>query len=231
MRRIGIVGGMAPESTVEYYRLLVAAYQAARPDGSYPPIVINSIDLTKMLDLVARREFSSLVVFLLEEVQRLADAGAELGLLASNTPHIVFDEINRQSPIPLVSLVEAACGAVKGLGLKKVGLFGTRSTMQADFYPKVFSRAGIAISLPTEEEQEFINQKYLGEIVRGIFLPPTRKKLLAIAEAMKKREQIEGLILGGTELPLCLRKDSHQGIPLLDTAKLHVQAVITAALE
>jgi hypothetical protein len=126
MRTIGVIGGIAPESTIEYYRGLVTAYRAQVRDGSYPSIVINSIDMKKMLDLIGSNALADCTEFLLEEVQRLADARADLALLASNTPHVVFDDLRRRSPIPLVSIVEAACEATKALGLTKVGLFGTR---------------------------------------------------------------------------------------------------------
>jgi aspartate racemase len=102
--------------------------------------------------------------------------------------------------------------------------------MQADLYPKVFSRAGIEIRLPSPAEQEFIHERYLGELVKGVIRPATRKGFLTIIETMKNRDSVEGVVLGGTEMPLCLRKDSHRGILLLDTAKLHVRAVMNEAL-
>src|SRR5207244_3306054 len=122
MKTLGIVGGIAPESTVEYYRLLIASYRRLKPDGSYPSLIINSIDLQKMLGMISANELAAVTEYLLTELKRLAQAGADFGLLASNTPHIVFDEVQRQSPIPLVSIVESACHAAKKLGLKKVGL-------------------------------------------------------------------------------------------------------------
>lgn len=179
MKTLGIVGGIAPESTIEYYRLLMASYRERKPDGSAPSIVIDSIDLKKLLDLTAAGDLAGLTAYLVGEVRLLARAGADLALLAANTPHIVFDEVLRQSPIPLVSIVEATCAAAKALGLKKLALFGTRFTMQGRFYPDVFSREGIALVIPAEDDQAFIHDKYVGELVKGVYRPETREKLLA----------------------------------------------------
>jgi aspartate racemase len=126
MKTAGIIGGIGPESTIEYYRQMVAAYRERKQDGSYPPIIINSIDLQKMLGLIAANELAEVTDYLVSEVQKLAKAGADCVLLAANTPHIVFDEIHHRSQIPLISIVEATCDAVNALQLSRVGLFGTR---------------------------------------------------------------------------------------------------------
>ena len=183
-----------------------------------------------MLDLIGANELAGATEYLLGEVNRLAHAVADLGLLASNTPHIVFEEIQRQSPIPLVSIVEAACEATKALGITKVGLFGTRFTMQGLFYDKVFAKQGITIVVPGSEEQEYIHDKYMSELVQGIFLAETRDQLLTIVDRLKERQDIQGLILGGTELPLILRDESYKGIPFLDTTKIHVEQAVTQML-
>lgn len=230
MKTVGVIGGIGPESTVEYYRLLIAAYRERRPDGSYPPIIINSIDMKRMLDLIAAGELAEVADYLAGELERLARAGADVGLLASNTPHVVFDELRRRSNIPLVSIVETACAAAKAMGLRRLGLFGTRFTMRGRFYPGVFSEEGITLVPPDEDEQAFIHDKYMGELVRGVFLPETRERLLAIVDRLIGREGIEGLILGGTELPLILRDDTHRGIPLLDTSRIHVKGVLEQIL-
>lgn len=224
-----MVGGLGPESTVDYYRLLIAAYRELHADGSYPAIVINSVDLKTVLDLIGTDQRARLVEFLGGAVDALARAGAEVGFLASNTPHLVFDEIARRSPIPLVSIVASARDRASSLGLKRVGLFGTRFTMQAGFYADAFAEAGIQVVAPQPHEQDYIHEKYLGELVAGTLLPETRTGLLTIAQLMRVRHGIEALILGGTELPLLLRGASDIGIPFLDTAQIHVQAIMAAA--
>jgi aspartate racemase len=229
MKTIGIIGGLGPESTIEYYRSIIAAYAERRPDGSSPSIIINSIDLKKVLDLVAANELAKLTGYLVSETQRLAKAGAECGLVAANTPHIVFDEVRGQSSIPLISIVEATFAAAKALGLKKLGLFGVRFTMQGRFYPDVFSKEGIALAVPDEHDQAYIHHIYLNELVKGIVRTETRERLLAIVDRLKTREGIQGLILGGTELSLILRDATVHGIPVLDTTKIHVRAIIAEA--
>ncbi len=226
-KTVGIIGGIAPASTIEYYRAIIGLYRARTRDGTYPPIVINSIDLKRVLDLVGAQKLAELVEYLLDELTRLARAGADLGLLASNTPHIVFDELRRRSPIPLISIVEATCRAAQALGLKKVGLFGTRFTMQARFYPDVFSRAGITLVTPNPDDQDYIHGTYMSELVEGIVRDETRERLLAVADEMTEREGIQGLILGGTELPLILGSVSNRAIPYLDTTRIHVEEVVT----
>ncbi len=205
MKTIGIIGGIGPESTIEYYRQIIALYREQTRDGSYPSVIINNIDMKKMLDLIEAHELDSLTNYLLGEVERLAHAGADLGLLASNTPHIVFEDIQRQSPIPLISIVKAACEATKTLGITTVGLFGTRFTMQGPFYSRVFAEQGITLVVPGQEEQEYIHNKYMNELVQGIFLAETRERLLEIVDRLKEQQDIQGLVLGGTELPLICR--------------------------
>jgi len=230
MKLIGIVGGIGPESTIDYYRLFISIYRERRPDGGYPPVVINSIDLAKALKLVSSNDLEGLAAYMLEEIRRLARAGATHGLLSSNTPHIVFDDIRRASPIPLISIVETACRAAAERKLKRVGLFGTRFTMQGGFYQKVFAREGIAVAIPGSEDQEFIHETYLNELVNGVVLATTRERYIAIARRMKEEQGIEALILGGTELPLLLRDAIGIGMMLLDTARLHVEAAVSEFL-
>ncbi len=226
MKTVGIIGGIAPESTIAYYRLIISTYREITQDGSYPPIIINSINMKKMLDLISADRLMEVTQYLLGEIEKLARAGADFGILASNTPHIVFNDLQRQSPIPLISIVESACEATQALGLKKVGLFGTRFTMQGRFYPEIFSKQGISLIVPDEQDQTYIHDKYMGELVNGVFLTETRQQLLTIVEQLQEREGIQGLILGGTELPLILTDASYRGMPFLDTTKLHVEQIL-----
>ena len=227
---IGIIGGIGPESTIDYYRLFVSIYRERKPDGGYPPLLINSIDLAKALRLVSSGDLSGLAAYLLEEIHRIARAGASHGLLSSNTPHIVFDEIESASPIPLISIVETACRAAVERKLKRVGLFGTRFTMQGGFYQKVFAREGIEVVLPEYGDQAFIHDTYLNELVNGIVRTETRERYIAIARRMKATQGIDAIILGGTELPLLLRGAIDIGVTLLDTAQLHVERAVAELL-
>ncbi|MDQ2936558.1 MAG: amino acid racemase [Acidobacteriota bacterium] len=226
MKTVGIIGGIGPESTIEYYRLLIASYRKQNPEAGYPSIIINSIDLTKMIELITGGRLAEVADYLINAVEKLARAGADFGALASNTPHIVFDEIRARSSLPLISIVEAAREAAVGRGLKKVGLLGTRFTMQGQFYPNVFSRAGIEIVVPEASEQDYIHEHYMNELLNDIFLPETRARLLEIVDHWKEREGIAGIILGGTELPLILKEDQHNGVAFLDTTRIHVNRIV-----
>lgn len=229
MKRLGLIGGTGPESTIEYYRLLVARYRE-QADGHSPPVIITSVDLKQMVEWMTAGNLAAVTDNLAAEFERLHQAGANFAALTANTPHIVFDELKQRSPLPLISIVEATCDDARARGLKAVGLFGTRFTMQAPFYPAVFSRAGIKLVIPNDQEQDYIHEIYLGELLKDVFRPETRARLLEIADEMKRRDNIEGLVLGGTELPLVLRSEEHNGMPLLDTTSIHVNRLVTEML-
>ena len=206
--------------------MLIATYQHRTPDGSNPPVIINSIDMQTMLRLIAADALDEVTAYLSAEIDKLVKAGAEYGLLASNTPHVVFDRLQRESRIPLISIVEATFDVATRLNLKRVGLLGTRFTMQSAAYPSVFTRRGIMVVVPDATDQEYVHGKYMSELVRGEYLPETRAGLLAVVEQLRSREGIDGIVLGGTELPLILRDVADVGIPFLDTGRIHVEAAV-----
>jgi aspartate racemase len=227
MKTLGIIGGIGPESTIEYYRRLHALYRQRVSDGSAPSVIINSIDNKKLLDL-AETDLGELARYLTAEVEKLAHAGATFGLLAANTPHLVFDSVARESSIPLISIVAATCEAAKTRGLKRLGLLGTRFTMQSSFYRDALADQQIELVVPNEEEQIWVHDKYMQELLRGIVRPETREGLMAIIQALKQRSQIDGVILGGTELSLILRDERVFGVQVLDTTQIHVEAAVAS---
>jgi aspartate racemase len=226
MQTLGIIGGIGPGSTIDYYQTIIELYRARKNDGSYPPILINSIDLQRVLATVGAGELSALTEWLLSELEKLAQAGADFAIMASNTPHLVFDEIAVQSPLPLINVVEKTCETAKARGLKQLALFGTRFTMQGTAYRDRFSANDIAVIVPDPADLEFIHEKYMAELVAGVFLPETRARLLEIVDRMARQSRIDGVILGGTELPLILRDPSHNGIPFLNTTRIHCEAAV-----
>lgn len=230
MKTVGIIGGIGPESTIEYYRLIIAGYRERQTDGSYPSIILNSINLTIMVNLITANELDAATNVLVNGLQALARAGVDFGVIAAGTPHIVFDRVRERSPIPLISIVEATCEAAARLNLQKIALFGTRFTMQGRFYPDVFVRAGITLVTPEADEQTYIHDKYMNDLVNGIILPETRERLLAILDKMKVRDGVEGLILGGTELSLIIKDAEHDGLPILDTTRIHAERIVAELL-
>jgi len=227
---LGIIGGIAPGSTIDYYRLLVERYRARRPDGSYPSIIINSINLTPLLAVIDTRDHAKIVEHLLPELDVLKRAGASIAFIASNTPHVVFDELSKRSPVPLVSIVEATAAEAVARSLKRVGLLGTRMTMGGGFYPAVCARYGVTIIIPPQPDFDYVNDTYFGELVGGVFRQETRDRMMAVMRRMHERDGIDGVILGGTELPLLFRDAWPDGLPLLDTTRIHVEAVLDRLL-
>ncbi len=230
MRTAGIIGGLGPESTIDYYRSIIARYRARKPSAGNPHIIINSLDVDHGLALLNAGRLAELADYIATGIAALVRAGADFGLIAANTPHLVFDEVQRRSAIPLLSIVRATADHAEARGLKKLGLFGTGFTMRASFYPEEFERAGMVLVPPTEPEKELIHQKYIGELLNNQFLPETRTQILNIAQRMKNEDGIEALILAGTELPLLLRESTPAGMELLDTTIIHVEAVVEKLL-
>lgn len=230
MRTLGIIGGIGPESTIEYYRLIISLYREHRKDGNNPPLLINSINLKRMLDLIGANQSQEAAHYLGVEIEKLARAGASFCILAANTPHIIFESLEASSPIPLISIVEETCKHATSLRLRRVGLFGTRFTMQGQFYEKVFDKQAISIITPSIDAQNYIHEKYMTELVNGVILDETKEGLLRIVEGLKTEHSIQGLILGGTELSLILRDGDDKDIPFLDTTRIHAQSVVIELL-
>jgi len=231
MKTLGLVAGIGPESTVAYYRLLLAALGERLGGGHQPRLLLHSVDMRRMLDLVAADAREELVEFLLAELRSLAVAGADLALLASNTPHLVFDALRERSPLPLLSIVEACAGAARERGLAKVALFGTRFTMEAGFYRGPLAARGVELVLPAAAERAWIHEVYMGELVSGVVLDGTRRRLVEIAGRLQRDEGAEGLVLGGTELTLILGPADLPDVAVLDSARLHVEAAARALAE
>ena len=146
--------------------------------------------------------------------------------MTANTPHIVFDELAARSPVPLVSIVEVCAEEARRRGLGRLALLGTRFTMEASFYPVVCARHGVAVVTPKEADRAWIHERYVGELLEGDFRDDTRERLTSLVSRLHAEERIDGVILGGTELPLLLSTPAVAGLPALDTTALHVTAIV-----
>jgi aspartate racemase len=224
MTALGIVGGLGPESTIDYYRRILEAWKRDDPSSS-PSILIDSLDVDLGLRLV-EHDRPALVEYLSASLNRLAAAGADFAAMAANTPHVVFDELAAQSPIPIVSIVEACAEEAQRRGLRRLGLLGTRFTMEGRFYPNVFKRRKMSIVSPNNEERTWIHDRYVGQLLKGEFLDETRNGVIAVIKRLRDEEKIDGVILGGTELTLLLSAPVVADIPALDTTALHVAAIV-----
>ena len=230
MKRIGIVGGIGPESTVDYYKLIIGAFHEKQTDLGYPEIIIYSANLSNLMRILKAKDWENLTDWLLEKVVALHKAGAEFAVIGSNTPHIVFDKVSSRSPIPMLSIIEETRKKAQSLGFKKLGLLGTRFTMESDFFKKPFGDNEMAVVVPEKEDQELIHHRLFSEIELGIIKDSTREELLSIVKKMIDRHSIDALILGCTELPLILNKDEF-GIPFLNTTAIHAESIVNFCLE
>jgi len=224
MSMVGLVGGLGPESTIDYYRRILEAWTRFEP-SSAPGIVIDSLDVQQALRLVAS-DRAGFTEYLAGSLRRLAGAGVDFIAMTANTPHLVFDDLSARCPVPMVSIVEVCAREAKRLGLGRLALLGTRFTMEAPFYPEVCARHGIAVVTPSYTDRTWVHEKYIGELLRGEFRDETRQGFTALVGRLRDEPRVEGVILGGTELPLLLTAPVIAGIPALDTTALHVEAIV-----
>ncbi len=224
MASVGIVGGLGPESTIDYYRRILEAWERDDPTSA-PSIVIDSLDVRRALQLV-ERDRPALTQYLLASLHRLAGAGVDFAAMTANTPHIVFDDLAARSPVPLLSIVEVCAREAQRCGLGRLALLGTRFTMEAPFYPEVCARHGVDVVLPGDADRAWIHERYVGELLRGDFRDETRQRFTSLVGRLREEEGIDGVILGGTELPLLLSAGIVADVPALDTTVLHVAAIV-----
>jgi len=225
-RVLGIVGGTGPESTVDYYRSLIATWRRRRPDGSYPRVIINSIEAGSVFANLAEADFAAVGRDLGPAVAALASAGCQRALLASNASHLAYELIEPEPAIPLIHIVDATRAAASRTGFRRLGLIGTRFVMESDLYPARLKPVGLEVVLPTPEERELVHGIYFGELVAGVIRDESRDALSAVVAAMRERDRIDAVILGGTELALILTEPTCAGVPVLNTAQIHVDAAV-----
>ncbi len=223
MKKIGIIGGLRPEATVDYYQKIIDAFKNKSGDLNYPEIIVYSVNMSEFIGLIRAEKYEQATAYLTERIERLKQAGADFAVLSANTPHQLFDQLREKSTIPLISIVEATCEEAKKRGLKRAGLIGTEFTMEASFFPDVFKRQGMEVIMPDLKDQQLINDKLFSEIELGIFRDETREILIGIIEKMVREQHIDCLILGCTEFPLILTGETYAGIPMLNTTRIHVK--------
>jgi len=221
---VGIVGGLGPESTIDYYRRILEAWEREDPSTA-PSIVIDSLDVRRALRLVDT-DRPALTEYLLGSLRRLAGAGVDFAAMTANTPHIVFDDLVVRSPVPLVSIVEVCAQEARRRGLRRLALLGTRFTMEAQFYPAVCARYGVAVVTPNDADRAWVHERYVGELLRGEFRDDTRREFMSLVGRLRDEQGVDGVILGGTELPLLLSSPVIAELPALDTTALHVGAIV-----
>ena len=224
MKSVGLVGGLGPESTIDYYRRILQVWSQVHPDSS-PSIVIDSLDVQVGLRLVAN-DVPAMTDYVAGSIRRLEGAGVDFIAMTANTAHITFDELAARARVPLLSIVETCAEEAQRRGLKRLGLLGTRFTMAAPFYPTVFTRRDIQVFPPEEQERLWVHDRYVGQLLKGDFRDETRDAVKVLVRQLRDRHRLDGIIFGGTELPLLLRSEVVEGLPSLDTTQLHVEAIV-----
>lgn len=224
-RRIGILGGISHESTLRYYELIHEKHYRSRGDYHYPEVVVFSLDFQRFTDLEDRGDTEGYIGYIMEGVRSLEAAGAEFVVMAANSPHAVFDQVQEKAGVPLISIAEVTADEAMREGLRTLLLLGIRFTMRSTFYREVCGRHGIDVVTPSEVEQDEIDRIIFDELVRGIVGDESRRRLLEIIGGY----DVDGVILGCTELPLILGQED-AGVRVLDTVELHVEAALDYSL-
>lgn len=230
MKKLGLIGGIGPESTIPYYHDIVYGVQSRLKEKFFPNLTIESLNVFDVLNMCDRKEYEALTNYLMAAINNLRASGANFIALSGNTPHIVFDELQRRSPIPLVSIIEATCDEAKRRNISKVGLLGTIFTMDGEFFKKPFENNHIEVVTPTDEEKRFVNQKISQELELGIAKEETLSAFLKIVQRMKDENRIQAIVLGCTELPL-LFKGIRTPVDCLDTMQIHIQTLVNMIIE
>lgn len=229
MRKLGLIGGIGPEATIPYYHDIVYGVQKKLNRQYFPHLTVESLSCFELIPMSSEGKLKELKEYLLSAVKNVAAAGADFGAFACNTAHIVFDEVQTESPIPLVSIIDVTVAEAKRLGMKKLGLLGTDSTMRGSFFKTPFEKAGIDVVAPSEEEQGAVAAKILNELELGIVTQETVDLFMDTVERMKKEDRIEAVILGCTEIPLVF-KNVTPPVPCLDTMEIHIRALVDEIL-
>ncbi|HWQ51901.1 MAG TPA: amino acid racemase [Terriglobales bacterium] len=233
MKKLGLVGGLGPMSTLMYYRDIHDLYRekvtATGSCGDNPPMVIDSLNLAVAYDLVERKDWATLAAWLTDSIKRLQGAGADFAAIAANTAHIVFDEIQAASPIPVIGIVDETCKFARAAGCKKVLVFGTGFTMASGMYEKACAKYGVTGIVPDAAGQDAIHHIIFPNLEAGIVLPDDKAQMLGIAKKLLAQHGADALILGCTELPLIIEPGDLDTL-LIDTTKVHIDAIVKEIL-
>jgi aspartate racemase len=228
-KRIGILGGMSPESTVMYYEYITRSYTERFGDYDYPEIIIYSVSFQTYVDWPRAERWDLVAEGLSEAARALTAAGADVILIATNTMHIVFDQVAVSIDVPMLSLLDAVGETINGRGMKRVGLLGTSFAMEKPFYREALADKGISVIVPDPGDRELVNDIIYGELVAGDIRDESRRIFVGIIHKLARRGA-EGVILGCTEIPLLVSEED-AGMPLFDTTVIHAEAALQYALE
>lgn len=229
MKTLGLVGGTGWPSTLEYYRAINEEVGRRLGGQDAARLVLYSLNFGDVLRRFDAGDDRGVHDLALDAARAVIGAGAEGILLCANTLHMFAEEMARELPVPIIHIAGATAQEVQARGLTRVGLLGTRRTMELDFYPAKMKERGIEVLVPGESERAVVNDAILKELILDRFLPETKARLLSIMEGLRSRGA-QGVVLGCTEIPLLI-KQADIDLPLFDTLALHVKAAVDFALE
>jgi len=229
MKKIGIIGGMSAYSTIDYYRLIIDEYKKIQAGIMCPELVIDSLNHGKIAKLITANQWDKVLNELLYSAKNLMKAKAEVIIIAANTPHIVFNKLVKKVKVPMISIMEGTGKAIQDKKLTKIGLLGTKNTMDADYYSKTMNKMGIELIVPEEEDKILIDGIIKKELRLNIITEESKRKYIQIMDKLREAGA-EGIILGCTEIPMLI-KEKDYSLPLFDTTYLHAKAVLDYALK
>lgn len=225
MKKIGLVGGTGPESTLMYYKELNSRIDKITDGKAMPDIVIESVNFRRAWDYVCAERYDLLTDYLAEKVTCLQNSGAEVISLTAVTMHLVIDDIIAKTNADLISIPKAVSKEALSAGYKKIGLLGTIFTMEKDYMKKDFLKAGIEVCVPDKEDRDLVAKRIYEELEAGIVKESTLKELQGIIAKMRDEKGIEAVVLGCTELPLILNSGNCP-VPCLDSVEIHINELI-----
>ena len=229
MKKAGIIGGIGPASTLDYYSGIVNGVRERSNSEDYPHLVIDSVNMTEMIGYITENEWDKLIGLLVSSIDNLADAGADFAAIASNTPHIVFDAVRERSRLPLISIVEATCCYAEQIGCRRAAVLGTLFTMQSGLYTRALEKYGIEAFVPDDRMQHEIYGLFFPNLENGIVVAEDRVKLIEISQGFVASSGADALVLGCTELPLAIKPGDIDTV-ILDTVQIHVEAIVRQIL-
>lgn len=228
MKKIGLVGGLGPASTIDYYTGLIDKTQREQGQTVYPEIVIDSVNMTLHDRALVEKDYDRLADYLIESIENLRAAGAEIAAITANTEHIIWDMVCQRFTLPVVSVVDATINEIKKNGYKRVLVFGTVFTLKSGLYDNALEKNEINAIIPTDNDAEQIGNLIYPNLENGIVIPEDRQKLIDIAEQYIAKYNADAMLLGCTELPLAI-KPGDVSVPVLNTTLIHIEEIYKRA--
>ena len=225
MKKAAIIGGIGPESTLDYYRGIIDAFKPTYAETGFPELIIESLDLKTVITAAGENRWDDIARIFAAKFNTMMDAGADFGVIASNTPHRVFREIQSDTALPLISIVSETAAYIREREITRVCLLGTGFTMRADFFSKELESNGITVVVPAAGEIDYIQDKLMTEIELGVIHHETKRRFLEIVSHLENEHSVEGLVLGCTELPLIIKPEDTD-LHYIDTMRIHIDRIV-----